>query len=127
MVFKNDQRDNISMANKVVPNLKSGKPRYFFREWRKARGFTQEELAEIVGVTPSSISQLETGKQGFTDTTLSSLADALSCTPGDLLMRNPLDEDAPWSIWDNVKSAPKEQRKAIVAVVETMLKTGTGG
>lgn len=81
-------------------------------------------MAEIVGVTASTISQLETGKQGFTDSTLVALAEALSCTPGDLLMRNPLDKDAPWSIWESVKKMPAAQRAAIVAVVETMLKTG---
>lgn len=115
------------MADKVRPNFKPEKPRYFFREWRKHRGYTQEELADIVGVRASSISQLETGKQGFTDTTLMALAEALNCSPGDLLMRNPLDQDAPWSIWDSVKKQPVDQRKAIVAVVETMLKSGTDG
>lgn len=120
-------RENVSMAKKVRPHPKPDKPRYFFREWRKHRGLNQEELADLVGVTPSSISQLETGKQGFTDTTLAALAEALSCNPGDLLMRNPLDEDAPWSIWDNVKKATPEKRREIVAVVKTMLKTGTDG
>lgn len=125
MEIYEQQFENLTMAKKVVTNFKPEKPKFFFREWRKHRGMTQEDLAEAVGVTPSSISQLETGKQGFTDTTLSAIADALMCSPGDLLMRNPLDHDAPWSIWDNVKKAPSEQRKAIVAVVETMLKTGT--
>jgi transcriptional regulator with XRE-family HTH domain len=115
------------MTKKVTPIPKPARPRFFFREWRKHRGYNQEELAEIVGVTASTISQLETGKQGFTDSTLVALADALACSPGDLLMRNPLDQDAPWSIWDNVKKAPAAQRAAIVAVVETMLKTGTDG
>ena len=83
-------RDNFSMAKKVVPNPKPAKPVYFFKEWRKHRGYNQEELAELVGVTTSSISQLESGKQGFTDSTLAALALALECSPGDLLMRNPL-------------------------------------
>ena len=83
------------MAKKVTPIPKPAHPRFFFREWRKHRGYNQEELAEIVGVTPSTISQLETGKQGFTDSTLVALAEALFCSPGDLLMRNPLDQDAP--------------------------------
>lgn len=83
------------MAKKLVtPRAKPPKQRFFFREWRKHRGYNQEQLAEIVGVTPSTISQLETGKQGFTDTTLIALAEALSCSPGDLLMRNPLDTEA---------------------------------
>lgn len=120
--------ENVGMAKQklvVQPIPKSPKPQFFFRQWRKHRGLTQEELAEIVGVTGSTISQLETGKQGWTDSTLVALANALSCSPGDLLMRNPLDQDAPWSIWDNVKNAAPERRAAIVAVVETMLKTGT--
>lgn len=117
----------MGMTKTVVPNFKPEKPRFFFKEWRKHRGLSQEELAEIVGVSASSVSQLENGKQGFTDTTLLALAAALSCSPGDLLMRNPLDHDAPWSIWDSVKKQEPERRKQIVAVVETMLKTGTDG
>lgn len=110
---------------KVTPNFKSPKPKYFFREWRKFRGFTQEELAEAIGVTPPSISQLERGLQGWTDSTLESLAIALSCNPGDLLMRNPLDTDAPWSLQDQLMKAEPAKKREIFAVIETMLKTGT--
>jgi transcriptional regulator with XRE-family HTH domain len=99
------------MVKKVQPRFKSPRPRFFFREWRKHRGHTQEALADMIGVTTSTISQLETGKQGFTDSTLIALADALKCSPGDLLMRNPLDADAPWSIWDNIK--PEDRPQAI--------------
>jgi transcriptional regulator with XRE-family HTH domain len=115
------------MAKTITPHPKPLKPRYFFKEWRKYRGLTQDELAELVGVTASSISQLESGKQGFTDSTLRALADALHCEPGELLMRNPLDADAPYSIWDSVRKTSPSKRKAIVAVVETMLKTGSDG
>ena len=111
----------------VKPRFKDPKPRYYFREWRKYRGFKQEDLAELVGVTAPSISQLETGKQGFTDTTLKALADALACQPGDLLMRNPLDTEAVWSIWDNI---PPERREQAVKVLKTFAnepKTGTDG
>lgn len=99
------------MARKVQPRFKAPRPRFFFKEWRKHRGYTQETLAEMIGVQASTISQLETGKQGFTDTTLIALADALKCSPGDLLMRNPLDDAAPWSIWDNIK--PEDRPQAI--------------
>lgn len=111
--------------SKQRPHPKPARPRFFFREWRKHRGFSQEELGEIIGLTTSSISQLETAKQGFTDTTLMALAEALSCSAGDLLMRNPLDTDAPWSIWDHVKRLPEAKRREVVAVVETLLRTGT--
>lgn len=77
---------------KGVPHPKPQKPRYYFKEWRKKAGLTQEQLAERVGMTASSISQLEHGKQGFTDTTLEAMAWALNCEPADLLGRNPLKE-----------------------------------
>src|SRR5689334_16589466 len=74
------------------PHPKPEPPRYYFTEWRKRTGLTQEQPADRVGLTPSSISQLENGKQGFNNTTLEALAWALNCEPADLLGRNPLKE-----------------------------------
>lgn len=107
---------------KARTNLKKPRPRYFFREWRKYRGLTQAQLSERVDMTESSISQLESGKQGFTDATLEVFASALMCSPGDLLMRNPMDATAPWSLFETLK--PAERRQAI-AVIEALKKTGT--
>ncbi len=33
------------------------------RAWRKRKGFDQAKMAEMVGVAPSMISQIETGKK----------------------------------------------------------------
>lgn len=113
------------MAKKVVSRLKK-KPRHFIREWRKFRQLNQEALAERVEMSPASISQIETYKQGWTDETLAALADALRCEPGDLLARNPLDKDAPWSIWDMLK--PEQRRMAMVMIRSLIAdNTGTGG
>ena len=108
--------DHAVMATKVTPRLKPEPRRYYFREWRKFRGLTQDQLAERVGMSTSSISQLEAGRQGFTDSTLTLIAEALQCQPGDLLMRNPLDTQAPWSIWENI---PEDQRSHAIAVLKT--------
>lgn len=110
--------------NNVFPRLKEERPRYYFREWRKHRGLTQETLGERVGMTPSSISQLETGKQGFTDKTLAALAHALDTDPGSLLMRNPLQEDALWLLIDGLEPA---QRQRAVEFISFMKATGTNG
>ncbi|MBZ9719128.1 helix-turn-helix domain-containing protein [Mesorhizobium sp. AD1-1] len=83
-------RDNFSMAQ----NTASEAQPYFFRQWRKRRRLNQEDLAEMVGLTASSISQLENGKQGFSDSTLVALAKALDCRPGDLLLWGPDDVEA---------------------------------
>lgn len=101
------------MAKRVKSRLKE-KPRYFFREWRKFRGLTQERLAERVGMSVSSISQLETGKQGFTDETLRVWAAALNTTPGALLTVNPLDKSSPWSLWETLTPANQAHVRAVM-------------
>lgn len=114
------------MVAKVKPRFKGAKPRFYFKEWRKFRHLTQEEVAERIGTSTSTISQLETGKQGFTDTTLIALAEALNCGPGDLLMRNPLEDEAPWSIWNNI---PQHNRPQAIEILRTFerKKSGTDG
>lgn len=97
---------------KVISRLKPDGPRHFLKQWRKFRRLTQEQLAGRLDMSNSSISQLETGKQGYTQDTLEALADALSCQPGDLLMRDPLAKDAPWSILDTLK--PESRRQALI-------------
>jgi transcriptional regulator with XRE-family HTH domain len=56
------------------------------RERRKARGWTQPELAEKAGISTTAVHNLEAGKNGFTDKTLAALAKALECRPADLLL-----------------------------------------
>lgn len=83
----------------------------FIRAWRKHRGLTLEQLSERTDMTPGNLSEIERGQTAYTQTTLEGLAYALSCEPADLLMRNPLDTEAPWSIWDALK--PDQRRQAI--------------
>lgn len=78
-----------TMSDLVVTRFKQPQPTYFFRAWRRYRGLTQQQLADRVDMSVSSISQLETGKQGFTDSTLLAIAHALNVEPGDLLSRDP--------------------------------------
>ncbi|MBX4889808.1 helix-turn-helix domain-containing protein [Rhizobium bangladeshense] len=63
----------------------------FIKERRKKLNISQEKLAERVGVTTATISNLETGRNGFTDKTLAAIAEALKCRPVDLLV--PLGND----------------------------------
>ncbi len=77
----------------MIKTAHTERPKNFIREWRKHRGMTQEKLADEVGLTTASISQLETGKQGFSDATLYAIAEALGCGAGDLLTRPPKSEE----------------------------------
>ena len=94
---------------KVRTNFKKGNPRHFIRAWRKHRGYTLEQLAEMVGVTHGALSQLERGDVNYTQPMLEALARNLSCEPADLIMRDPSNPEAIWSIWDTLKPAQKSE------------------
>ena len=81
----------------------------------------------MIGVTAPSISQLETGKQGFTDSMLEVMAEALNCQPADLLIRNPLDQEAIWSIWDNIREIDRPRALRALKVFVSEEKDGTNG
>lgn len=78
------------------------KRRLLLRKWRKHRDLTQERLAEIAGVTQGMISQLENEQSDYTGELLEKLATALKCEPADLIARDPLDPEAPWTVWDRI-------------------------
>lgn len=88
------------------------------KKWRKYRdNITQERLADRAGISQGMISQLENGDSDFTGGLLDVLADALSCEPADLIMRDPTDPEGIWSIWDRIKP---EQRKMAIDMLKVL-------
>jgi transcriptional regulator with XRE-family HTH domain len=62
--------------------------RLTLRTLREAKGLTQQQLAEAIGVRQATISDLETGKSRRIDLDLiEQLARVLGVKPGDLLER----------------------------------------
>lgn len=55
------------------------------RKLRKAKGLKQNELAKLVGLSESAISQIESGKRKPSYETLLKIAEALDCESSDLL------------------------------------------
>jgi transcriptional regulator with XRE-family HTH domain len=104
---------------RVTPRPKKRLLRTFVKEWRKYRGLTQEALADRVGMAVSNIAQLEQGRQGYSQTGLEAIADALQCSPGQLLTVDPTKDDAIWSIWETAKPA---ERQMIVDIARTLVK-----
>lgn len=96
--------------------------RTFIREWRKHRNLTLEQLADRLEMTASHLSMLERGERAYTQETLEALGEALQTDAASLLMRNPLEGDAIWSIWDRAKAG---ERQMIVEIAKTITKTGT--
>lgn len=89
----------------------------FLRDWRKFRDLTQEELAAKIGLTTSSISQWENGKQGFTDESLAALARALECTPAALLAHNPRRADSFWPLFEAAERTEGRERRQLRAII----------
>ena len=54
-------------------------------EARTDRGFTQERLAEVVGIEPVTLSRWEAGHRALSLSTLRAIAEALDVGLGDLL------------------------------------------
>ena len=103
---------------------KKQKHRQFIKEWRKFRDLSQEQLADRMGVTRGYVSHVETGKRRYDQLFLEAAAEALNCTPADLIMRDPTQRGGIWSLWDQI--AP-EQRDQAAKVLEAFKKTGTDG
>lgn len=96
---------------------------FYLREWRKHRGLTQQQLADRLDSSKGYVSDLENGKRRYNQDLLEALAYALMCEPADLLIRNPLQEDAIWSIWETV---PEADRPRVIAMLRAFSSDKTG-
>lgn len=98
----------------------------YLKQWRLFRRLTQEALAAKADMTPPSISQLETGNQGFTDKSLARLAGALDCTPADLLVHDPLREDSFWPLCQAAERLEGRDRRRLLGIIAAMLNEKQG-
>lgn len=108
------------MPPRIGYQKKRERRRTFIREWREFRNLTQATLGERLGTgtSASMISRIESGVAPYTQDTLEGLADALGTDPASLLMRNPLDKEAIWSILDK---ASQGQRQMIADIAKTIV------
>lgn len=114
---------------KVISRLKPDPPYKltFIRQHRESQGLTLERLADRVGektggMSHATLSRIERGLQPWSQPVLEAIAEALGTDVVSLLIRDPKDPDAIWSIWDQAKPA---ERKMIVDIARTIIKTGT--
>ena len=56
------------------------------RGFRKAKGLTQEKLAELADLHPTFVSEIETGKANYSISTLLSISNALKVNPAELFL-----------------------------------------
>jgi transcriptional regulator with XRE-family HTH domain len=88
----------------------------FFKQWRKYRSYTLEQAAEISGMSIGNISAMERGAQGYSQAGLEALANAYNCSPGQLLMVDPTNNDI-WSIWEKAKTGDRQKIVEIAKII----------
>lgn len=96
--------------------------RNYIREWRKHRHLSLEQLASRVPMDKGNLSRVERSLLPYNQEMLERLAEALMTDPASLLMRDPSQPEAIWSIWERASPGVKRQ---IESVAETLLRTGT--
>lgn len=110
------------MSQRIGYRPKRVRRQTFIKQWREFRELSQETLAERLETSKASISRIEAGSQAYTQDFLEAAAEALRTDPASLLMRDPTDENAVWSIWNDAKIG---ERQMIENIVRTVIKTGT--
>jgi transcriptional regulator with XRE-family HTH domain len=98
---------------------KRSRKKWFLREYRLMRGWTQDELAARASIPRSRISELEIGTERYNQDVLEALAKALSLpnspvSEGDLVSRPP-DAPAPIAdIWDRIPESQRHQARRVM-------------
>jgi transcriptional regulator with XRE-family HTH domain len=110
------------MSQRIGYQPKRPRRRTFIKQWREYRELTQDQLAERLETSKASISRIESGQQAYTQDFLEACAEALRTDPASLLMRDPTDDEAVWSLWDKAKIG---ERQMIENIVRSVVKTGT--
>ncbi len=95
------------------------------QEYRKKKGLTQEELSEIIEISPHHLSALERGVYNIRLETLVRILNCLGCSANEIFC-DVVDKSAHVrsnELYERMKElSPDEQRK-IFDVVDTMIKS----
>lgn len=111
-------RDHACMARTDLD--KRALQKTYIKQWRKFRGLSQQQMAELLGISHTTFGRIERALSPYHQRFLEAVAEALECKVADLLMRDPSKPAAIWSIWDQLTEA---QRAQAVAVLDAMMRT----
>ena len=97
----------------------------FLKKLRNEKYLTQEQLAEAIGMTPTSVSNIERGINYPTLENFIRIANVINVS-ADLLLSDVIENSADAKsseLSEKLKSLPPEKRQQILTVVETLIKT----
>jgi transcriptional regulator with XRE-family HTH domain len=109
-------------ANQSEPG--TGKhPDHYLAEWRRYRGWSQMELAEMVDVSHSKISRIETGETELKPSFLKKLARIFHIPPVAILTVNPQGEGRQTAemldVWAAIAPGKREDALSILRALAT--------
>jgi transcriptional regulator with XRE-family HTH domain len=99
----------------------------YFKEWRKHRHLTQEDVINrlaafddpLLPQTGASLSRIENGKQIYTQRTWEALAEVYACEPHELLGRNPTKEGL---VIDLLARLSESQARQVRVMIEALVR-----
>lgn len=102
-------------------------------ELRKARGLTQAELGEQIGVNQTAIGSYEIGRRRIPLSQVAPLAEALGVSVAELVELQPSSNGKPGPTpmlqrqIEQVAELPRSKQKFVSEMLETVLKTAAAG
>lgn len=96
----------------------------YIRAWREFRDKTQAQCGEFVGISESQFNRIENGKSPYNQAFLELTAEYLETDVASLLMRDPSQPDAMWSLWDRASIGERKDIERLVRVIVEEKKTG---
>ena len=93
-----------------IPKVRLFGP-HFLRQWREHRGMTLEAVGEAVGISHAQLGRIERRLQKYNQELLERLAELYRTEPASLIMRDPTQEDAIWSLWDQAKEGQRQENE----------------
>ena len=94
------------------------------QRFRKKKGLTQEQLAEMINMSPNHLSAIERGVYGVKLDTLVQIINCIDCTADDLfadVIKCGYKVKAS-RLSDEIENLPADEQSKIFDVVETMIK-----
>lgn len=97
---------------------REARQRYVVRRARQARGLTQRELGQRVGVSPATISHLENGRKSLDPRLAERLANALELQGQALQQLLNTDDNTQWRNWIWRSRCPPNEKLLLLALLD---------
>lgn len=98
----------------VYDTKKSGKR---IQQLRKAKGYTQEQFADRLGMSVPTIASIETGRKGTSIDTVLMIAEILGCTTDYILIGN----ESKSALFDLVEQLPESSKDIVMKMIAGLL------